>query len=435
MNSPLHKKTQDNIKQDYLSDSRPWVVAFSGGKDSTLLLQLIYEMLLELKDKAHKPVFVVSSDTCVEPPNIISYLEEALNQIQKKAEEDRLPLKVQTVRPNPEESFWGNVIGKGYPSPTRWFRWCTSHMKIHPTRRFINELVRTYGSVVILLGNRVSESSHRGQRMDKRELNERGLNPHHEIPDALVSTPIAQWSTDQVWEYLFTHNPPPWGGSHDFMLNLYRQASGGECPIVLDMNTPSCGGTRFGCWTCTVVKEDKSMQGFIETGQAWMKPLNEFRNWLKEIRENPEYRMPRRRNGSKGPGPFTYEVRKKILEKLLETEQRVGKRLVSDEEIVYIQQIWNNEFDFGKSAYELLVKYGREIKEMAQKPLPPEDQRIMDSLVGEYELNPELVAHLLYLVTQKYPSFDPWGSKVALEREIAEAIEKAIKQEEQAVSE
>jgi len=266
--------------------------------------------------------------------------------------------------------------------------------------------------------------------MDRRELNERGLNPHHEIPNALVSTPIAHWSTDEVWECLFTHNPPPWGGSHDFMLNLYRQASGGECPLVLDLNTPSCGGTRFGCWTCTVVKEDKSMRGFIETGQTWMKPLNEFRNWLKEIRENHDYRMPVRRDGSKGTGPFKPEIRKKILEKLLETEQKVGKRLVSDEEIVYIQQIWKNDFDFGQLAFELCAKYGRKIKEMARNSLTPEDQQILESLIGEYELNPELVYNLLSLVNQKYPSLEVWGTKNALRREIEEAIEKAARQEE-----
>ena len=211
-------------------------------------------------------------------------------------------------------------------------------MKIKPSRAVIDGIVREHGGAVLLLGTRLDESGSRAQRMEARATNSRGLNPHNEIPDALVMTPIAEWATDQVWEYLFTHNPPPWGGTHDFMLDLYRQASGGECPVVLDLNTPSCGGSRFGCWTCTVVKEDKSMRGFIDAGATWMQPLNEFRNWLKEIREDSGKRDGTRRNGSDGPGPFSSETRRLILRRLLELEKTVGRRLIDDAEITYIQQ-------------------------------------------------------------------------------------------------
>ncbi len=321
----------------YRADRRPWIIAFSGGKDSTLVLQLVIELLHKLDDSEYKRIYVLTTDTRVEAPNITHYVEETLRKISDHAKASSLPVKTILVKPNPEESFWGKLIGKGYPSPTRWFRWCTSNMKIKPARRAIESITREYGSVILLLGTRMDESSSRRIRMSDRTYSERRLNPHHEIPNALVATPIANWSNDEVWEYLFTHNPPPWEGSHDFMLNLYRQAAGGECPVVLDLNTPSCGGSRFGCWTCTVVKQDQSMQGFIESGETWMRPLNSFRNWLKEIRDDESYRMCEKRDGREGPGPFTFEARKIILARLLETEQEVGIQLVSDSRSVTFQ--------------------------------------------------------------------------------------------------
>ncbi|MFD2113517.1 phosphoadenosine phosphosulfate reductase family protein [Thiorhodococcus fuscus] len=246
--APEHiSQTKESLREHYFADQRSWVVAYSGGKDSTLLLQLVYELILELGSGATKPIDIVASDTRVEAPNVEEYLADRLSRIESHARANGLPVHVHRVQPTPEQSFWGNLIGKGYPSPTRWFRWCTTKMKIKPSRAVIDGIVRKHGGVVLLLGTRIDESAGRAQRMEGRATNSRGLNPHGEIPDALVMTPIADWTTDQVWEYLFTHNPPPWGGTHDFMLDLYRQASGGECPVVLDLNTPSCGGSRFGC--------------------------------------------------------------------------------------------------------------------------------------------------------------------------------------------
>lgn len=202
--------------------------------------------------------------------------------------------------------------------------------------------------------------------MDERRTNLRNLNPHHEIPNAFVSTPIADWSDDDVWLHLFENNPPPWGTPHDRMLTLYRQALGGECPVVMDLNTPSCGGSRFGCWVCTVVKVDKSMEGFIQSGEDWMKPRAGFRDWLKAFREQPGVRMEVRRDGSKGPGPFTPKARQEILKELLEREAEVGIPLISDQELRYIQAEWSREFDLKDSALALARRVGREL-EMGEK--------------------------------------------------------------------
>lgn len=312
MHSPTTQVPSDaaraSLEALYFGDARPWIIAFSGGKDSTAVLQLVFEMLLALGDKATKPVVVLSSDTQVEAPNVAAYVSAALQRIEHAAKKLGLPLSVRLVKPTAAESFWGKLIGKGYPPPSRWFRWCTSNMKIKPSRRIVEEISRSFGSVILLLGTRVDESAQRGRTMQARGINSRGLNPHHEIPDALVATPIADWTTDDVWEYLVS-NPCPWGGNHSYLVALYRQAGGGECPVVFDLNTPSCGGSRFGCWTCTVVKEDKSLQGFIRSGEEHLQPLVDFRDWLIELRDKPGYRSEVRRNGNQGPGPFLPSAR------------------------------------------------------------------------------------------------------------------------------
>lgn len=431
MDAELLATTRERLRHNYLADSRPWVVAYSGGKDSTLLLQLVYELLQSLGGAATKPVHIVSSDTQVEAPNVEDYLFNNLAAIREHAGQSDLPLHVHHVRPLVEESFWANLIGKGYPPPTRTFRWCTTKMKIKPAKRIIEQIARESGSVILLLGTRSAESSHRGQKMDARESNSRGLNPHHEIPNALVFAPIAEWGTDEVWEYLFANNPPPWGVRHDFMLDLYRQAGGGECPVVLDLNTPSCGGSRFGCWTCTVVKVDKSMQGFLESGETWMRPLNDLREKLKLWRELPEMRMRIRRDKTLGPGPFTYEARKKILAELLDTELQVGRRLITDEELEYIQNQWAADCGVGMSAKQIATSYGREIKTTDRvRKMIPKDKELLAELAGEAELQEQWVEDLLYLVEQKYPTLTSYGSRPALLSDIKKVIENAVSQQD-----
>ncbi|GAB6140386.1 hypothetical protein JCM14076_11150 [Methylosoma difficile] len=217
--------SKELLLSNYLADNRPWVVAYSGGKDSTLVLQLVYELINSLSPEQRKPVYVLASDTRVEAPNVEDYLSRRITEISAHALANGLPIHAELAQPTMEQSFWVNLIGKGYPPPTRWFRWCTSKMKIKPMQTAIENVIKQYGSVILLLGTRMGESIQRSQTMSKRELSSRKLNPHTEMANALVMSPIADWSSDEVWEYLFTNNPPPWGGSHDFMLNLYRQVN------------------------------------------------------------------------------------------------------------------------------------------------------------------------------------------------------------------
>ncbi len=416
------------LQEQYLSDDRPWVIAYSGGKDSTLVLQLVIESLQMLGRKARKPIYVISSDTRVEAPQVIKYVERVLHAVTEFAQRERLAVRSEIVQPTIEQSFWTKLIGLGYPPPTRWFRWCTSNMKIKPSRAKIEEITRIHGSVLLLLGSRRKESGNRSRSMESRERNDRGLNPHHEIPNAYVLTPISDWDDDDVWEYLFESNPPPWGYPHDEMLQLYRQANGGECPIVLDLNTPSCGGSRFGCWTCTVVKLDRSMEGFVQSGAAWLQPLNDFRNWLKEIREEPSWRQNTRRSGDPGIGPFHPEARAKILRRLLELEQEIDTKLVLDEEIVYIQQLWSEEFDLGeRRAIDLANEFGRGIEGGAVMSRSEDHRDLISAAAAKNEVSVDAIEKLINLETE-FQNLHAYGARSNFRSRIDDIVRVALQQ-------
>lgn len=328
----------------------PWIIGFSGGKDSTVVTHLVFEHLLSLPPSARtRPVYIVSNDTLVESPLVIAHVRAVTKEIQAAAEAFALPVQVNITQPDEDQTFWVSLIGRGYPSPNRNFRWCTDRMKIQPTSRFIRDHVDIVGKVILLLGVRRSESSTRAGSVARYDNGER-LNRHNDLIGCMVFRPIVEMETEDVWEFLAS-NAPPWGGSHTALISLYRNASGGECPVVTQKSdAPSCGtnSSRFGCWTCTVVDKDRSLAGFVEAGFAEFTPLLDFRDWLVTIRNDPTRRMARRRTGQitvtrEGvyvPGPYTMDARAEILNRLLELQSVVGRELISPGELRRIKEIW-----------------------------------------------------------------------------------------------
>ena len=297
----------EEMKVVYKNDNRPWIIGYSGGKDSTVVVQLAFTMLESLApEERTKPIYIVSSDTLIENPIVLGYLKDASNLINIGAKTKKLPLYAEMVHPDYDNSYWTNIIGKGLPTPTSIrFRWCTERLKIKPSNTFIENKVKENGEVIVLLGVRKAESIARKTRIENRQIDGYLLTPHGSLQNTYVYNPIVDFTTDDVWKTLLSNNGRnPWGGDNNELFALYAGSDAGECPFTITKNekgevdSPSCGNSRFGCWICTVVNEDKSLTGFIKNGEDWLQPLLDFREWLLSIRDKHEYRQQYRRDGN-----------------------------------------------------------------------------------------------------------------------------------------
>lgn len=332
----------DSLRRLYQEDARPWLVGFSGGKDSTMVASLVFDAVLSVSaEQRKKPVAILCTDTRVEIPAIVEMVETTLARMYKFSQANNLNVEVNLLKPPPEQSFWVNIIGRGYPPPNRTFRWCTQRMKIDPVSTFVNQRMGHWGEAILHLGARRAESSTRAQAMAGRETRN-GLRRHPDLPRVWVSNPIEFLTTEEVWAYLL-QKPNPWGGDNRALYKLYASASNGECPIQIDTSTPSCGNSRFGCWTCTVVERDKASEDLLAAGDERMEKLIEFRETLQFYRDPTKgKRDMNRKNGDEGPGPLHIVARRELLTRLLQLQEETGLRLITDDELFLIQQFWKS---------------------------------------------------------------------------------------------
>lgn len=431
----------DEIIDQYLfadNTKRPWIIGFSGGKDSTVMLQLIWEALKRVKDFhgiVGRDVYVVCNDTMVENPVITEYVFRVLAKIEQAAMEQDLPIFVKKTIPRLEDSFWVNLIGKGYPAPNNAFRWCTERLKIKPTSRFIIDQVDEFGEAVILIGTRSAESANRAKSMKKHAIKGKRLTKHAIQANTFVYAPIRNLSLEEVW-YIINTMPSPWGASNEELFQIYSDASADdyECPTVItDKEHKSCGQSRFGCWVCTVVKEDKSMSSLINNGLTWLKPLLKLRNELAEERNILENRMPQRRNGTdaaNGMGPYYPEYRASVLYRLLKAQREIQEsktyvELVTNQELIAIQTIWYRDFIFDQKVSEIYrnaFKSDFDMKDQNEKR--ERELQILKNNCKNTPHNFELIQELLTLQKNKSLLNKKRGLKDDIETRIEEYLKK-----------
>ncbi len=431
------------LEDQYLMDDdfqRPWIIGFSGGKDSTALLQLVWLALKQIPANQRKrKIYVICNDTLVENPIIVDYVEIVLDKIRQAAVEQGLPIEVNKTIPRLEDSFWVNIIGRGYPVPNNAFRWCTDKMKIKPTSRFVTEQVAENGEAIILIGTRSAESQTRANSIKKHEIRGKRLTKHPHHHNTFVYAPIKELMLEEVW-YIINTMSSPWGADNSQLFQIYSDASADdyECPtMVSDKQHTSCGQSRFGCWTCTVVTEDKSMTALVNKGQEWLRPLLELRASMFDKRNISENRMPTRRNGQhavtedgQNQGNYTEKYRAELLEEILIAQRKVQEdkpklNLITHQELVAIQVIWNRDLNF---EYRVAEIYNRVYsRENAMKTNDEKLQKEMDLLKDVCAENPkdfDLIQELLTMQKNKALLNKKRGLKDDMERVIEKYLKK-----------
>lgn len=371
----------ETIRNLYLADDIPWVIGYSGGKDSTATLQLVWLALSSLPvEQREKTVYIINTDTMVESPVIEKWVERSLKLMDEAAKDNQLPFVTHRLTPCQNNTFWVNFIGRGYPFPRKKLRWCTDRLKIQPVNNFVKSAIAKYGEIIMVLGTRKAESQRRARTMayyEKRRVREL-LSPSPTMANELVFSPLEDWNDNDVWVFLMQYKNP-WGYSNQELLTLYRGATvDNECPMMVEKDLPSCGKSRFGCWVCTMVEKDKSMEAMIanDDEKSWMAPLLEFRNRFGDEEKDRDRRSFRKMQGylqgSYGKlhhGPYKKEVREQWLRELLEIQQNINENgpkefadleLITLAELRNIRRIWvfeKHEFDDSlPGIYEAVMK-------------------------------------------------------------------------------
>ncbi|MEG4028788.1 MULTISPECIES: DNA phosphorothioation system sulfurtransferase DndC [unclassified Microcoleus] len=442
------KKLSQEIRDLYCLDDLPWVLGYSGGKDSTAVVQLIWYAIAELPpEKRTKKIYVITTDTLVENPIVSTWVRQSLKQMKSAAIKQQLPIEPHMLYPDVKDTFWVNLMGKGYPAPRHGFRWCTERLKILPSNRFVRDMVRINGEVILILGTRKAESIKRAVSMEKHEigrmsdrLNDKSssikslLYQSPSLPNSLIYSPIEDWRTDEVWIYL-NQWPNPWENSNKDLFTMYRGATAdNECPLVVDTSTPSCGSSRFGCWVCTMVSQDKSMEAMIQNDEEkeWMQPLLDIRNELDIKNDRPKRDFRRiygrvelfeRNMGDDTtsvepiPGPYTKFWREHWLRRVLEAQTQIRKTaplemrditLITPEELSEIRRIWleeKHEFDdsLPRIYEEVTGEPFEDSRPAAERKLLGSDEwAAIEEICSEDKMHLELMAKLLDTERQYY---------------------------------
>lgn len=442
------------LKDQYLTDRnpRPWIIGFSGGKDSTALLQLVWLAIEQVPtDLRKREIHVICNDTLVENPIIQEYVDDVLQKIEQAAVQRDLPITVKKTIPRLEDSFWVNVIGRGYPVPNNTFRWCTDRMKIKPTSRYILEQVVENGEAIILVGTRRSESITRANTIKKHEVKGKRLTKHPHHSNTYVYSPIKELHLEEIW-YIINAMTSPWGADNSKLFQIYADASADdyECPtMVTDDKHHSCGQSRFGCWTCTVVKEDKSLTAQVNNGKDWLKVLLDLRGNMFDGRNISQNRETTRRNGQlavskdgHNQGNYSIEYRIGLLKQLLEAQKELQQHdskieLIKNSELIAIQVIWRRDLAIPNKNYKAMTSYETvsEIynkihhKELDMKNLDEKLQKetdLLKSVCDDASHDFSLIQELLELQKQKALLNRKRGLKDEMEQVIEKYLKKAI---------
>lgn len=288
----------DQLKAIVMEQPTSLLVAYSGGKDSTVVASLALAALAELAQEGRLPAdvehLVATSNTGIENPVIERHVGQHLGAMRAFGRTHAIPLQAKWAMPSLAESWQVSVLGgrrqMAWPSEGQ-SQYCSVDWKIKPIdmlkRQHAKSLPKGVRQVT-LLGSRFEESARRAANMQDQGA----ASSVVEHQGRLLAYPIADWTTSDVWDYILFAQPlgqggpfPSYAATLADVLEIYNSANG-ECSIVGDSGKRTPCGARTGCWTCPYAgKFDESLTNMAKDHPE-MEPLLALRQHIVTLRHD-----------------------------------------------------------------------------------------------------------------------------------------------------
>jgi DNA sulfur modification protein DndC len=323
-----------------------WAIAWSGGKDSTLLVTLLVRLMETGKVRRPRRLSVFYADTRMELPPLWLAALEIQGELRRRG------FDVHVVTAPIDERFWVYMLGRGVPPPKNDFRWCTSQMKIEPMESALAQMREAAGEKVLMLtGVRLGESASRDQTIAvscSRDGAECGQGWLHLSPDkknfdninqyfiasaadGITDTlaPILHFRTCLVWDWLAGTAGRDAFYRHGFPTKLLADAYDADLDgSVIEVSA------RTGCICCPLASRDHALERIVRRPDwSYLSPLLELRGLWEALRR-PGMRLrkrggERRKDGTLSrnqnrKGPLTLDARRFALTLVIDLQRRVN---------------------------------------------------------------------------------------------------------------
>ena len=210
-------------------------MAFSGGKDSTVVLDTAYRFSQEVGAE----LAVLHNEELLKSPPMFNWVYYVLSEVARR--------DVRVLVTVPRDDYLSVVFERRYSPPGPAFMWCTARFKERPTAKLAERL--SWWRYALLTGVRMAESQRRATYIKARcgagDVCGETYFIQKMTDRALHMAPIVDWSDWEVVAYLKTHRQPWSGEDYSFLLERVY-----------------CGETRIrtGCTLCTVVERDAMLE-------------------------------------------------------------------------------------------------------------------------------------------------------------------------------
>ena len=302
-----------------------WFIPYSGGKDSTTVIQSIVVLLDRGEIVRPDRIVIGMADTKMEFWSFLYHANRSIKMAVKAFQERGINSEYFITSPRVEDDFWVRILGHGYIPPTPNMRWCTDKMKIVPMRKHLKLMGLTNSPA--LLGVRFGESDRRDKHLSCTIGGECG-------PDSMARNlkntkePIVRWRQCAIWDFL-TLIAPNHGFNNDSLVMHYGPD----------------GDLRYGCWSCPLIFNDKTAEYQKRNTPA----LYELIAWTNaNLRRGGEAFKTQNRElyrkedkGSEKDGRLAIRYTRRLLSELLAIQNKHGLKLLEPYQVQAIKVQWS----------------------------------------------------------------------------------------------